>query len=428
MQAQLYFMNGDYDKVDAVVKRTVAGLAKLESLPAKKRDDLAYTIRGLKYNALQNRAAEFIRAKEFAKVGATLAAELNALKKELKAKQPSEPSPGFERMRTAQRGFLIVCMSAYVQSKQADQAIELLDAWQGSGGNLDSDIATMRSLNYTIQSQLTSLNKEGKTQEADDLAKTFTDFLDKIKGDDTSKLPSAVIMFLGQGYGAVNQQAKAAELFEQLVSTPFKPDPKKNEQENQALAAKHAVFVKQMQFYQARACRQIGTKEGFAKATELMRKIVGDPIKKGVPHGWGYRNLEIRKEYNLLLEDQKLYGPAVNNWVRMTREFVPRGLPAPITFIGQRPMYITFAEWADQIATGAKGPMAAVVDFEFKNVFPQIQQDHAAKRLLYFDLFYEAQRCMLGPTPIRSSSPRSAAVKSPPTRSWRASAKSSSIF
>ncbi len=223
MQAQLYYMNGDYDKVDAVVKATVAGLGKLGALEAKRRDDLAYTVRSLKYNALQGRAAEFIKAKEFAKVGATLGTELDALKKELKAAPPKEPPPGFDRMRNAQRGFLIACMSAYVQNKQADQASELLDALQSSGGSLASNLATMRSLNSTIEDQISSLKKEGKTQEADDVAKTFTDFLDKIKGDDTSKLPNGVIVFLGQGYGAVNQNAKAAELFEQLIQKPFGP-------------------------------------------------------------------------------------------------------------------------------------------------------------------------------------------------------------
>jgi outer membrane protein assembly factor BamD (BamD/ComL family) len=379
MQAQLYYMNGDYDKVDAVVKATVEGLTKLAGLDAKKRDDLAFTIRGLKYNALQGRAAEFIKAKEFAKVGETLGAELDALKKELKAPPPEE-TPGLARLRKAQRDFLIACMSAYVQNKQGDQASELLDALQGSGGSLEQNVATMRTLNVTIANQISSLSKEGKKQDADDLARSYADFLDKIKGDDANleKLPKTVVAFLGQGYGAVNQHARAAELFGLLLA---KTDE-----------AKDQGFHRQLQFFQARALRQSGK---FPEASALMQKIVGDPLKKGT-RGWGYSNIEIRKEYNMLLEDQKLFGPAVNNWVKLTNDFVPGGLPVPIRFLGQRPAFIAFGQAADSVlgeAFGIPCRVSLLLDTAFKQIFPSIAEKRNSQRLVYFDLFVEAQRC-----------------------------------
>jgi outer membrane protein assembly factor BamD (BamD/ComL family) len=395
MQAQLYYMKGDYEKVDAIVKTTVDGLGRLSALDAKKRDDLAYTIRSLKYNALQGRAVEFIKIKEFAKVGETLGAELEALKKELKAPPPTEPPPNFERMRTAQRNFLITCMSAFVQNKQADQASELLDALQGAGGTLESNLATMRSLNATISGQLTSLIKEGKKQDADDLATTFTEFLDKIKGDDTSKLSSGVVLFLGQGYGAVNQHAKAAELFEQLVKKPYEPNPKKSEEENQELEAKHVGFVREMEYLQARALRQAGGKENFDKAMALMQKIVGDPLKKGV-RGWGASNIAIRKEYCLLFEEQLNFNAAGNNWKVLTNEFVRGGLPSPIKFLGQRPAFVAFGNAADDTLLGAfllPSRVSAFVDIGFKDVYPTVAARRNQLRLVYFDLFFEAYRC-----------------------------------
>lgn len=396
MQAQLYYMNGDYDKVDAVIKATTERLKNIGSLEAKKRDDLAFTIRGLKYNALQGRAAEFIRAREFAKVGESLGAELEALKKEMKAAAPADAPPGFERMRSAQRGFMIVAMSAYVQNKQADQAGELLDALQEAGGSLESNLTTMRSLNTTIQGQVTTLTKEGKKQEADDLAKTFSEFLDKIKGDDISKLPNGVIMFLGQGYQAVNQGAKAAEIFEQLVKKPFEPNPKKSAEENQEAQAKHATFVRQMELNQAHALRQAGGKENFEKANALMLKIVGEPLKKGGQRGWGASNVAVRKEYCMLFEDQLNFNVAGNNWAQMIREFLPRGLPAPIKFLGQRPAFIAYAQAADDaLLTTFAIPCrsAAITDIAFKNVFPAESEKRNQQRLLYFDLFFENYRC-----------------------------------
>jgi hypothetical protein len=395
MQAQLYYMNGDYDKVDAVIKATTDRIKNIGSLEPKKRDDLAYTIRGLKYNALQGRAAEFIRVREFAKVGETLGAELEALKKEMKAPAPPDAPPGFERMRSAQRGFMIVAMSAYVQNKQADQAGELLDALQEAGGSLESNLTTMRSLNTTIHGQITTLTKEGKKQDADDLAKTFSEFLDKIKGDDISKLSNGVIMFLGQGYQAVNQGAKAAELFEQLVKKPFEPNPKKSAEENQEAQAKHATFVRQMELNQAHALRQAGGKENFEKANALMQKIVGDPLKKG-QRGWGASNIAIRKEYCMLFEDQLNFNVAGNNWQQMIREFLPRGLPAPIRFLGQRPAFIAYAQAADDMLLANLSipcRSAAITDIAFKNVFPAEAEKRNQQRLLYFDLFFENYRC-----------------------------------
>jgi hypothetical protein len=396
MQAQLYYMNGDYDKVDAVIKNTTERLKNIASMDAKKRDDLADTIRGLKYNALQGRAAEFIRAREFAKVGETLGAELEALKKELKTPPPPDAPPGFERMRAAQRGFMIVAMSAYVQNKQADQAGELLDALQESGGSLESNLATMRSLNATIHGQITTLTKEGKKQEADDLAKTFSEFLDKIKGDDISKLSNGVIMFLGQGYEAINQGAKAAELFEQLVKKPFEPNAKKSAEENHEAQAKHATFVRQMEFSQAHALRQAGGKENFEKANSIMQKIVGEPLKKGGQRGWGASNVAVRKEYCMLFEDQLNFNVAGNNWSQMIREFLPRGLPSPLKFLGQRPAFMAYAQAADDVLLAnfaISCRSAAITDIAFKNVFPAEAEKRNQQRLLYFELFYETYRC-----------------------------------
>src|SRR5262249_60596249 len=125
-------------------------------------------------------------------------------------------------------------------------------------------------------------------QDADELARSFGDFLDKIRGDDVSKLGSGVVAFLGQGYGAVNQHARAAELFEQLISKPF-DNPGKTEEEKKDLEAKHQGSLRQVRFYQARALRQAGGEANFDRAMTIMQGNGGDPPKK--KNGWGYAKL-----------------------------------------------------------------------------------------------------------------------------------------
>jgi hypothetical protein len=129
-----------------------------------------------------------------------------------------------------------------------------------------------------------------------------------------------------------------------------------------------------------------------------MRKIVGDPLKKGEPRGWGYGSLPIRKEYCLLLEDQKLFGPAVQNWTQMTAEFAQSraGPPAPVKFLGSRPTFETYGKAVDgNLAThfGLGTNVSAFLDTGFKTVFPPVADNRNRQRLVYFDLFYEAMRC-----------------------------------
>jgi hypothetical protein len=398
MQAQLYYLAGDYDKVRDTVQQVVDGLRRQTGLDDKRRDDLAYTARVLHYNALQSKAADQIRAKDYAKANEALGKDLEAVKAELKLAPPADAPPGFERMRQAQRGVLIAAMTAYLQNKQADQASELLDILQASGGSLESNLAVMQQLVSAIRAQIDALTKAGNKPEADELAKSFTEFLDKVRGDDTSKLSPGLVAFLAQGYGAVDQHARAAGLFDQLIAKPF-VNPGKTPAEQEEAAARHEARVREWKFLQARVLRQAGGPENFKKATALMQEIVGDPLKKGAKLGWGYKNLAIRKEYCRLLEDQKLFGPAVANWTKLTAEFGGAdrgGPPAAVKFLGLRPTMLACAQAMDEAAFAAKGaPARSAAAFEagFKTVYPAVAERRSAQRQTYFDLYVEAQRC-----------------------------------
>ena len=406
MQAQLYYMAADYDKVDQTVKLVTDTLAKVpdpgdknrDGLDPKKKIDLVHTIRALKFNALQGRAADFIRAREFAKVGETLGAEIEALKKELAA--PDEETPGYARLRKARQDFVVVAMSGYLQNKQADQAGALLDALQGAGASVEQNVAALRSLVTSVKLQIDSLTRENKKGEADEMARGFAEFLDKIKGDDTSKLSNSVVVFLGEGYGAVDQHAKAAELFGQVLTRPFAANPKATPEELEEAKAKHATFLRQVEFLQARSYRQAGK---FVEASALMARIVGEPIpaKKGEappPRGWGYGNIGVRKEYCMLLEDQKQFNRAGQNWQRMASEFSgsASGPPAQVKFLGSRPTFEQFGQAADAglaARFGLPANMSAFLSVGFKTVYPTVAETRNRQRQVYFDLYFETMRC-----------------------------------
>ncbi len=102
--------------------------------------------------------------------------------------------------------------------------------------------------------------------------------------------------------------------------------------------------------------------EEAEKALEEIKELVGDPLakdKSGKPtpiQGRFYASTEYRRELNFAYEANEQWGLAVQNWVRMTQEFVPGGLPA-------------------------LPPVGAAN-----------RQGILNRRALYFDLFLEAQR------------------------------------
>jgi hypothetical protein len=398
-------MGADYDKVDAIIKAVVERVKKFSKLPDDKRDDLAFSARALRYNALQAKAADHIKAKEFGKAADVVDADLTAMKAELTAKADPKAketaAPNLDRMRKAQRGLLIAAMSAYVQDKKADKANELLDLLEKTSGGLESSVAVMQQLADSIRGQIDELGKAGNKAEADGLRRSFGEFLDKIKGDDPAKLSTGVVTFLGSGYAAVDQHAKAAELYQTLVTK-----------------AADATQKRRFQFLQARAYREAGDKDSFDKAAALMKEIVGNPLDPNpkAARGWGYNNLNIRKEYNYLQEDQKYFRPAIDNWLRLTREMFSRGLPPQVRkpVLMNQEVVLTMGPVVDHALHQAlaraiteafgTGPQATAIpmplpsarawfDFCFRGGLDAQITKRKTERNTYFDLYYEAQRC-----------------------------------
>jgi pentatricopeptide repeat protein len=122
---------------------------------------------------------------------------------------------------------------------------------------------------------------------------------------------------------------------------------------------------------EARECRK---QKKFDKALELFNEMIGKvSFKRGGPspkdkRGWAFDSIEIRKEKAQLLEDMALaesnpddkmkrWVEAVQEWIDMMTTFMPRQEPLPKNV-----------------------PAAQVVQV-------------AAKRALYFELYFEQKRC-----------------------------------
>lgn len=385
MAAQLYYMAGDYDKTKAVVNALAGTLAKKSNLDEARSADMSFTARSLRYNAFQAQAGDLIRDKKFADVVALLDPEIKAITDEIAKGPPATATPGFDRMRRAQRDLLIAAMTSSVQDKKIDRASELLDVLEKSGGSLDANIAVLRQLVSAVRNQIEGLKAEKNEDGAKELATSFTEFLDKV-GSNQAKLSNAMLGFLAQGYAGVEKHDKAAELFQQAIDkVAMAPmgDPK---------------VVQQLQYLQAKSYRQAAGKENFDKANNLMKGIVGNPLTDKAPtppakRPWGYSSIEIRKEYCMLLEDQKLFNSAVQNWVRLTNEFVRGGLQNLIRtekIDGLRPDFLARAELFDALMPG--WAFRQRLQFIFTTVLPDLVQKRKSSRELYFDLFYEAQR------------------------------------
>ncbi len=146
-------------------------------------------------------------------------------------------------------------------------------------------------------------------------------------------------------------------------------------------------FVNTVRLLRIRALRSGGPVLA-AKALTDLKELVGDPLAKdkaGKPEPIRkdfYSSKDYRRELNLAYEATAQWGPAVQNWVRMTQEFIPGGLPAYPT---EPP--------APKLADN--DPMKEAKLAEHKKKLTEYQLNRPKelqKRKDYFDLFLEAQR------------------------------------
>ena len=337
--AQLYQLGRDFDKVQEAAQKIGEALATFKNVPDKAKEELGYSAKALRNQGVHGKAVELVRAGKFKEANDVVAPEIPKIKEEVEKAAPEAAGKSFDSFRDAQRRILSLALRVSVQTNDIDEATKRLDVLQASGG-AEGNLATLRQVVKDIRGQVEGLREAKQTKEADEMATSFGKFLDKLAGD-TEKTPSNMLAFLAAGYSGIDQNDKAADLYTKILE-------KKDVKDNQPL-------TKQMTLYLARAYRHVGTKKAFDEADKLMKEMVGNPLDKAAKQGWGFKSLEVRKEYCHLQEAKKLDGVAVANWTAMTNQFAA---PLPAMPLEANPK----------------------------------RAEILAKRALYFDLYFEAKR------------------------------------
>jgi hypothetical protein len=332
---QLYLLEGkQYEKPEQVGKALADQIPKFSQLTGEARDEALYSARALELNGLQGRALAPLKDKKYDAVAKLLDPTIAAIKAEMTG---SDSSPGFERLRRAKCDLITLALRSSVQDNKINRARDLLDLLQKNGSTSEGSVQVLRQLVATIRAQIEALRREKKADEEKRLVEGFTQFLDAIAKQE--KVPDNMLVFLSQGYAGVDQHGKSVELLERILNSPQPAKSKDGDEE----AAKN--FRNQVQYRLARAYR---LNKQFDKADKLVKELLGTAKQPGPLH----RSMEMRKESIYLLEDQNKFRDAVNAWMAYAKQFGDK-LPA----------------------------------------YPPKDNEEARHRRLYFELFFEAQRC-----------------------------------
>ncbi|VTS04168.1 tetratricopeptide repeat protein [Tuwongella immobilis] len=336
---QVYLLD---PKTYADAERLGDELAKLIptlSIAESDRDNLTYAARAVKVGAVfgQAQRESLSPMRDLAKIAERLAPELKDAEAEIAKTDNAAPSR--ESLLREYRKILVLALRTSVQDSKVERANEILQQLQKAGGSIESTIDTLREVVRDVRGQITELKKQGKSDEADKMATSFTELLDQIAKSD--KLPETMLLFLSTGYGSIDVHAKSVELLERIAPPAADADEDK------------VKSFRKVQFLLAQAYRK--AKE-YQKAQTLINQMLGTAKQKG----WAFASVEVRKESLLLLEDQGKWRDAVTGWTSLARVWQARLKPLPKERIAGDPN------------------------------FQRIVNDRA----MYFDLFVETQRCL----------------------------------
>jgi hypothetical protein len=362
--AQLYQLEGkQYERMEEVSRALAEYLPKCLQLPEKERQDLTFTAQAMRLIGIYGRAFILMKVKDpgyLQKVDLLLNPVIEEFRKTAEM-IPEERTPGFERMRRAQKDVIITALRASVQQSNIERAKELLELLQKAKSDTEDTTQVLQQLVNAIRSQIDGLKLEKKKEDAEALTRGFSEFLETIAKQTATEKPknpedevklNARKLFLARGFGDVDQYAKAVELLEGIQKGIGEVDPKDKEKQK---------FKLQVQYALARNARLAGD---FKRAEEMLNQLIGTNKKKEI----GYGIPEVRKERAYLLEDQKKFRDAVTEWQNLSRGFVG-SLPG----IPREPS-------ADDTP-------------EERQKLQNDRRDAIRKRELYFDLFFEANRC-----------------------------------
>jgi hypothetical protein len=337
----------DFKQIETLGKTLLTDLPKFNNFTGTEAADSKYSAMTIMLNGIQGQAIELVRVGKLAETMAILDPLIQStVKQSLSEKAPTKPSGAFEQMRNAQRGILVLALRTTVQEGKIDQAKGYLTLLQSSGSSAEATTAVLSQLVSSVRTQLDRMDLQIRTAKEEDkkaveeerkkISESFSLFLDTLAGQ--PDVNDQMRIFLARGYSEIGNHKSASQLLETL----FKAQPTIT---NDVKDPKN-LFAIQVNLLYARTARLAGD---FPKAEAVLKVLIGDAKNRGV----GFGTVPIRKEKCYLLEDQKKFKDAVNEWVAMTKQFV-----------------------------GNEPPPIGSEDKKIRD-----------RRAMYLDLFYEAQRC-----------------------------------
>ncbi len=255
---------------------------------------------------------------------------------------------------------ILAAFRVQVRRGKAPEAAALLDLMVRAGGSVDESLPLLEPVGRELAALMVARQKEGRTDEAKNLAAGLGVLLDKIRTAKALTVPS--LLFIGQTLQTIGKNAEALETLKKVPAPTYADwDKKKPEEFPEADRGKVLNQVRDHALAQHSIAKaQIELKQ-FTEAEALLKGVIGTPDKPG----WGAGRLYFRKA---LAELHEAKGAAEADPKRANAEW---GLAV--------------REWATQVGMQrnrlANPPKDATNEqmAQFRNAFA--------------DSFFEVQRC-----------------------------------
>lgn len=286
------------------VATPLRALLRTAPLPADVKEDL--TMKAVNQSILARYVqadAEF-KAGQYAKANAFLTPVLGELKE--------GKLPELKKNLELQWGVLGLSLRASVQEGKLDAAQETLQTIQKlseEGDFAAGGVKTMASIVQLLAEQVGELRRRGEAEKLERTKKALALFLDNLNRGQKEQTPE-VALLLTQSYITIDDGKKAAEIAHGWLDKTKEPaPPARNQPTGQDRARWEA-----MKIFSIRALR---TDKQLEAARKEMDATFADV---GAEKGWGWRNLEARKENCYLFGAEGKWGPAATGWNQLVNQ------------------------------------------------------------------------------------------------------------
>jgi hypothetical protein len=299
LQAQRY---GDIDTLAKNLETEI----KAAALDDDAKTELTASAQTLNLTSLWGRASQRARDGEHDKVVQLLRPAAQQIGEQLARVPGGEGgAPAQVMLARVQREVLLLDLRSSIQLGQVEEASKLLQSLQklspgGSEGGTSAAVLTQ--IVRDLESQMAQLRRQNDPAQLRKTEASFAAFLDQLAGG--ANLTPEARLELARGYGSIDQHAKAIDLLSKY------PEPKPDLPANDPAAAAFRRIQTQL-------VRELRLNKQYPEAAKRI-----DQLRKTYP--WAKRNFDLRTEELFILEDQNRLKEAMDNWVAIQKQLLPR--------------------------------------------------------------------------------------------------------